>query len=311
MNKMDILLHLRSCRLCPRLCGADRSQGEIGFCRAGALPRIALVSLHHWEEPCISGTRGSGTVFFSRCNLACVFCQNYDISHADKGIDVSIHRLAEIFLEQQERGAHNLNLVTPTPYVPQIVAALADARRKGFSLPVIYNTSAYETAETIETLRGWVDIFLPDLKYHDDELSKSFSKAPAYFSHAMEAIQAMIKQVGPCRFDSDGLLRSGVLIRHLALPGQNCDSRSILAALANRFGPDTWFSLMNQFTPQPNTDAYPALQRRLTEEEYDELIDYALSLGLENGFIQESGAASDQFIPSFDLSGVSSNGDSP
>ena len=302
---------LRSCRLCPRQCGADRTQGEPGFCRAGALPRVALASLHHWEEPCISGTQGSGTVFFSCCNLACVFCQNHDISQSSKGIDVTVARLAEIFLEQQERGAHNLNLVTPTPYVPQIIEALAIARRSGFSLTVVYNTSAYETVETIEALRGWVDVYLPDLKYHSDGLASRLSHAPDYFPHATEAIQAMINQTGPCVFDTDGLLRSGVLIRHLALPGQGADSRKVLAAMRERFGPDLWFSLMNQYTPQPRMEAFPELQRRLTDEEYDDLIDYALSLGLENGFIQETGAASEQFIPAFDLTGVSIKGEVP
>ena len=302
---------LRSCRLCPRRCGANRTQGCTGFCRAGALPRVALASLHHWEEPCISGTRGSGTVFFSRCNLACMFCQNHDISQSDKGSDIKVARLAEIFLEQQERGAHNLNLVTPTPYVPQIIEALSLARRSGFSLTVVYNTSAYETLETIESLRGWVDVFLPDLKYHSDDLAKLLSQAPDYFFHAIEAIQAMINQTGPCVFDTEGFLRSGVLIRHLALPGQGSDSRKVLSAIRERFGPDVWFSLMNQYTPQPRMKAFPELQRRLTEEEYDDLIDYALSLGLENGFIQEAGAASEQFIPAFDLTGISAKGDSP
>lgn len=302
---------LRSCRLCPRLCGADRTQDETGFCRASTLPRVALASLHHWEEPCISGTQGSGTVFFSCCNLACVFCQNRDISQSSNGIDVTVARLAEIFLEQQERGAHNLNLVTPTPYVPQIIEALSIARRSGFSLTVVYNTSAYETVETIEALRGWVDVYLPDLKYHSDDLASRLSHAPDYFFHATEAIQAMISQTGPCVFDTDGLLRSGVLIRHLALPGQSADSRKVLAAMRERFGPDVWFSLMNQYTPQPRMEAFPELQRRLTDEEYDDLIDFALSLGLENGFIQETGAASEQFIPAFDLTGVSIKGEAP
>ena len=302
---------LRSCRLCPRLCGADRTQGEPGFCRAGALPRVALASLHQWEEPCISGSQGSGTVFFSCCNLSCVFCQNRDISQSSNGIDVTVARLAEIFLEQQERGAHNLNLVTPTPYVPQIIEALSIARRSGFSLTVVYNTSAYETVETIEALRGWIDVYLPDLKYHSDDLASRLSHAPDYFSHATEAIQAMLSQTGPCVFDTDGLLRSGVLIRHLALPGQGADSRKVLAAMRERFGPDLWFSLMNQYTPQPRMEAFPELQRRLTDEEYDDLIDYALSLGLENGFIQETGAASEQFIPAFDLTGVSIKGEVP
>lgn len=300
---------LRVCRLCPRMCGADRSHGETGFCRTGAMPRVALVSLHHWEEPCISGARGSGTVFFSGCNLACVFCQNHEISQGDQGADVSVDRLAAIFLEQQGRGAHNLNLVTPTPYVPQIIAALDIARKSGFHLPVIYNTSAYETVETIEMLAGWVDVYLPDLKYHSNDLATRYSHAPDYFAHALPAIQAMMDQTGPCVFDDEGLLRRGVLIRHLALPGQSADSRRVLTAIQERFGPDIWFSLMNQYTPQPGTEAFPELQLRLTEEEYDDLIEYALSLGLENGFIQEPGSASEDYIPTFNLSNVAAEGD--
>lgn len=307
----DLSSTLQACRLCPRRCGVDRLAGEIGFCRAGALPRVALASLHHWEEPCISGTRGSGTVFFSHCNLACVFCQNHDISQGDQGTDVSIDRLAVIFLEQQERGAHNLNLVTPTPHVPQIIAALSIARRSGFILPVVYNTSAYETVETIDALKGWADVYLPDLKYYDDALATRFSNAPHYFKHATQAIQTMIDQTGPCVFDDDGLLRRGVLIRHLALPGQGADSRQILFAIRERFGLDVWFSLMNQYTPQPDVKDFPELQRQLTDAEYDDLIEYALDLGLENGFIQEPGAASEQYIPAFNLAGVLTQGESP
>ena len=305
----DIDSLLRACRLCPRMCEADRSHGETGFCLTGAMPRVALVSLHHWEEPCISGDRGSGTVFFSGCNLACVFCQNHEISQGDQGAAVSVDRLAAIFGEQQDRGAHNLNLVTPTPYVPQIIAALDIARRSGFHLPVIYNTSAYETVETIEMLAGWVDVYLPDLKYHSNALATRYSHAPDYFAHALLAIQAMIDQTGPCVFDDEGLLRRGVLIRHLALPGQSADSRRVLTVIRERFGPDIWFSLMNQYTPQPGTEAFPELQLRLTEEEYDDLIEYALSLGLENGFIQEPGAASEDYIPTFNLSNVAPDGE--
>lgn len=311
MTDTDLSSMLRSCRLCPRNCGVDRIAGETGFCRAGFPPRVALAALHQWEEPCISGTRGSGTVFFSCCNLACVFCQNHDISQDDHGTDISVDRLAAIFLEQQKRGAHNLNLVTPTPYVPQILEALSTARRSGFDLPVVYNTSAYENVETIESLRGWVDVYLPDLKYCNDDLAIRLSAAPDYFSHATRAIQAMIGQTGPCVFDDDGLLRRGVLIRHLALPGRSEDSRQILDAIRGLFGPDSWFSLMNQYTPQPGADSFSELGRRLTDSEYGDLIEYALSLGLENGFIQEPGTASEQFIPIFNLMGVTTGGESP
>ena len=311
MQKEDFLSPLHSCRLCPRSCGVDRTAGQTGFCRAGALPRVALASLHQWEEPCLSGTRGSGAIFFSRCNLACVFCQNHPISQQDRGADISIDRLAAVFLEQQHRGAHNLNLVTPTPYVPQIIAALSLARESGFTLPVVYNTSAYDNPETIEMLRGWVDIYLPDLKYCNDALAVRYSRAPDYFSHALRAIDAMIRQVGDCVFDDEGLLQRGVLIRHLALPGQAEDSRRILRLIRETFGPDIWFSLMNQYTPQPGLANFPELARPLTEVEYEGLIDFALSLGLENGFIQEGGAASESFIPFFNLDGVMTGGNPP
>ena len=311
MQKEDFLSPLRSCRLCPRRCGVDRTAGQTGFCRTGALPRVALASLHQWEEPCLSGTRGSGAVFFSRCNLACVFCQNHPISQQDRGADIPVDRLAAIFLEQQQRGAHNLNLVTPTAYVPQIIAALSLARDSGFHLPVVYNTAAYDSVETIESLRDWVDIYLPDLKYCDESLAARYSRAPGYFSHALRAIDAMIRQVGDCVFDDEGLLRRGVIIRHLALPGQAEDSRRILQAIRENFGPDIWFSLMNQYTPQPGLVDFPELGRPLTTAEYDGLIDFALSLGLENGFIQEGGTASESFIPFFNLDGVMTGGNPP
>lgn len=307
----DLEKLLSACQLCPRQCGINRLTGETGFCRAGLLPRVALASLHHWEEPCISGVRGSGTVFFAGCNLACGYCQNQKISQQDHGISVSLERLAEIFLTQQTSGAHNLNLVTPTHYAPQIIAALDLARQSGFSLPVVYNTSTYESAETIHALQGWVDIYLPDLKYFSDVLALSLSQAPDYFPHAMNAIGLMQAQVGPAEFDRDGLLRRGVLIRHLALPGQAEDSRQVLAAIRNRFGSETWFSLMNQYTPPADAAMPMELGRRLNDGEYDELIDFALSLGLENGFIQEAGTASEKFIPDFNLDGVTKKGAFP
>ena len=299
---------LSSCRLCPHQCGVNRLAGETGLCRAGALPKVALASLHHWEEPCISGSRGSGTVFFSGCNLQCCFCQNQRISRQDFGESVAFARLAEIFLAQQRQGAHNLNLVTPTPYAPQIIAALELARKAGLTLPVVYNSSAYESPATIQSLHGWVDIYLPDYKYYSDALAVSLSGAPDYFSHATIVIREMLEQVGECEFSPDGLLRRGVLIRHLALPGQAKDSRRILAAIHDNFGKDSWFSLMNQYTPPVDAAMPLELERRLTAEEYDELIDVALSLGMENGFIQESGTASRKFIPDFNLDGITHGG---
>lgn len=299
---------LSSCQLCPFRCKVNRLLGQKGVCQVGLKPRVALASLHPWEEPCLSGVRGSGTVFFSGCNLSCLYCQNQTISAGYQGTDVSIERLAEIFLEQQQRGAHNLNLVSPTPYVPQIIEALALARGTGFELPVIYNSSAYDSPETIDSLSGWVDVYLPDLKYYSDNLAVTLSRAPGYFSHAMAAIRRMIAQVGPCQFDRDGLLRRGVLIRHLALPGQTEDSRRVLSAMSLQLGPETWFSLMNQYTPPKERSMPLELGRRITDREYDDLIDFALSLGMENGFIQGEGTASDKFIPDFNLDGVGKKG---
>jgi putative pyruvate formate lyase activating enzyme len=294
--------------LCPHKCGVNRLAGETGRCRAGALPKVALASLHHWEEPCISGSRGSGAVFFSGCNLQCRYCQNQRISQQDFGESVSWERLAEIFLTQQTQGAHNLNLVTPSPYAPQIIAALELARKAGLTLPVVYNSSAFESPATLQALNGWVDIYLPDYKYFSDALALRLSGAPSYFTHATAAIREMQNQVGECEFTPDGLLRRGVLIRHLALPGQTEDSRRILAAIRDNYGKDSWFSLMNQYTPPADVAMPLELARRLTNDEYGELIDFALSLGLENGFIQESGAASEKFIPNFNLDGITYRG---
>lgn len=227
-------------------------------------------------------------------------------------MDISVTRLAEIFLEQQQQGAHNLNLVTPTPYVPWIVEALSLARAQGFSLPVIYNTSSYDSPAALKLLAGWIDIYLPDLKYSADFLSATLSSAPAYYRHAMTAIKIMLSQVGHCRFDSDGMLKRGVLIRHLALPGQQEDSRRILSAMRRQFGPEIWFSLMNQYTPPSESNPLlPAdFKNSLTDSEYEDLIAYALSLGLSNGFVQERGTASDLYIPLFNLDGVLAQTDS-
>lgn len=302
MSRFDSFL--TSCTLCPRRCRVDRTQGAKGFCQAGVAPRVALACLHHWEEPCLSGTQGAGTVFFSHCPLRCCFCQNHQISHTGFGRDITIPRLAEIFLELERRGAHNIDLVTPTQYVPQIVAALATARERGLSLPVVYNSSGYENAATLDLLRGWVDIFLPDLKYYDDRYAMRYSQAPGYFSHASRAITKMVEMVGPPVFDARGMMQKGVIIRHLALPGLAADSRRLLDWLWHTFGHTVYVSLMNQYTPLHQAKAFPELDRTLTEEEYEQLVDYALSLGIENGFIQEGCTATAEFVPSFDLSGV-------
>lgn len=291
---------LASCRLCPRQCGVNRLAGQIGFCQAGSLPRLGLVSLHHWEEPCLSGAKGSGTLFFSHCNLRCLFCQNHAISQESAGKEVPVERLVEIFLEQQQRGAHNINLVTPSHYAPQIAEALTLAKNKGLVLPIVYNTNAYESEAVIAILNGLVDIYLPDLKYVDDRYADAYSQAPDYFHHASAAISAMIQQIGRPVIDREGIMTRGVIIRHLALPGMAEDSKAVIRYVYETFGHSVYLSLMNQYTPLHQAVNHPTLCNCLPTEEYDDLVDYALTLGVENGFIQEGGAVSESFVPLFD-----------
>ncbi len=296
-------MNLESCELCPRRCRADRTAGGRGYCGAGELPCVALVSLHQWEEPCLTGARGAGTVFFSHCNMKCVFCQNYDVSHQGQGIEVTVSRLAEIFLEQQARGAASLDLVTPTHYVPQILEALQIAKKSGFSLPVVYNSGGYELPEVIEKLRGFVDVFLPDLKYCDDELARRYSNAPDYFKYASASLEKMFEITGPFVTEK-GRMTRGLLVRHLVLPGHYRDSLRVLDFLKDRFGDSIYISLMNQFTPMPQAACCPEINRRLTTYEYNKVLDHAEKLGLKNCFIQHGRTASDKFIPIFDGAGV-------
>ncbi len=295
---------LNSCVLCPRACKVDRRAGEKGFCRAGSLPAVGLVCLHHWEEPCLSGSRGAGTVFFSHCNLCCSFCQNHTISQEGFGREVTIERLAAIFLEQQASGAHNLDLVTPTHYVPQIAAAMTVAKKNGFTLPVVYNSNAYETEDTVTLLKDHVTIFLPDLKYFADIYARRYSAAPDYFTHASRAIAKMVDLAGPPVFDAAGLMEKGVIVRHLALPGLAKDSRRILDWLWHTFGDTVYISLMNQYTPLYQAGNHPEINRRLTTWEYNQLTDYALKLGIRNCFIQKGKTASIDFVPEFNGDGV-------
>ncbi|MCR5757866.1 MAG: radical SAM protein [Selenomonas sp.] len=297
------MLDITNCNLCPRRCGVNRTQ-RAGFCGAGDKVRIALVSLHQWEEPCLVGDKGAGTVFFSHCNLRCVYCQNHEISHGGKGQDVSTERLAEIFGEQQARGAATLDLVTPTHYVPQILAALDIARAKGFRLPVVYNSSGYETREVIEALRGYVDIFLPDLKYRDAASAGEYSAAADYFAYASEAIRRMVEITGPVQFDGKGQMKRGVLVRHMLLPGHRHESMAIVKWLWENFGRDIQVSLMNQYTPMYKAADHKKINRRLTTFEYESVVDYALSLGLENAYVQERRSASKEFVPDFNGTGV-------
>lgn len=297
---------LSSCTLCPRNCKVDRLNGHMGYCRSLAIPKVSLVSLHHFEEPCISGISGSGTVFFSNCNLGCVFCQNYQISHEGIGKDISIERLSEIFIEEQTNGASNINLVTPTHYVPQIIRALKIAKHNGLKIPILYNTNGYENIETIQALNGYVDVYLPDLKYYNNKYAIKYSDAPDYFKFASNAIIEMVNQVGEPVFNEDGLIVKGVIIRHLMLPGLLFDSKKIIDFIYNTFKDKVFVSIMNQYIPMYKATGkeYSEINKCLNPRHYSALIDYSLSLGIKNGFIQEEGSDSKSFIPDFNLLGT-------
>lgn len=295
------------CDLCPRKCLVDRKKGEKGICGQTEKLKVARAALHFWEEPCISGDAGSGAVFFSGCPLHCVFCQNENIANGTVGKEISLERLVDIFLELQEKRANNINLVTPGHFVPQIVKALDQARKQGLTLPVVYNTSSYETVDTIKMLEGYVDIYLPDFKYMSQVLSKKYSHAPDYAEVAKAAIAEMVRQTGKAVFvngDEDNLILRGTIVRHLTLPGCMEDSMQILKYLHETYGDMIYISIMNQFTPLSNLEKYPELNRRITDEEYETLVDYAIEIGLENGFIQEGDTAEESFIPAFDCEGV-------
>lgn len=295
------------CDLCPRKCLVDRKKGEKGICGQTENLKVARAALHFWEEPCISGDAGSGAVFFSGCPLHCVLCQNENIANGTVGKEISLERLVDIFLELQEKRANNINLVTPGHFVPQIVKALDQARKEGLTLPVVYNTSSYETVDTLKMLEGYVDIYLPDFKYMSQVLSKKYSHAPDYAEVAKAAIAEMVRQTGKAVFvngDEDNLILRGTIVRHLTLPGCMEDSMQILKYLHETYGDMIYISIMNQFTPLSNLEKYPELNRRITDEEYETLVDYAIDIGIENGFIQEGDTAEESFIPAFDCEGV-------
>lgn len=303
MEQLQTLL--QNCALCPRKCGVNRTNGQIGYCSMPADLVVARAALHMWEEPCISGTSGSGTVFFGGCNLKCVFCQNHSIAIGDCGKKITITRLADIFLELQEKGAANINLVTPTHYIPQIREALSLAKMRGLALPIVYNTGSYEDADSLRLLDGLVDIYLPDLKYFSTELSTKYSHAADYFEKASLAIAEMYRQVGAPAFDeTTGMMQKGMIVRHLILPGQTKDSKKGLRYLYETYGDNIYISIMNQYTPLSHVAHIPELNRKVTPEEYDKVVDFALRLGIENAFIQEGETAEESFIPAFDMEGV-------
>lgn len=295
---------MKSCIICPRSCVVDRSIGEKGYCGETDKIRIARAALHFWEEPCISGDSGSGTVFFTGCNLGCVYCQNYDIAHEGRGKEVTIERLSEIFMELKDKGAANINLVTPTHFSPQIRQAIILSKSKGLNIPIVYNTSGYETVESLRELIGIVDIYLADFKYFDGRLAKKYSNAPDYPEIAVRAFDEMVRQQPQLIFDDNGMLLSGVVARHLVLPGQQEDSKKILEYLYIRYGDSILISIMNQFTPSAPLISWPEINRVLDDEEYQQVVDFALELGISNGYIQEGETAKESFIPPFDNEGV-------
>ncbi len=316
-DEMEALFE--ACSLCPRACKVNRRQGKRGRCALPMDLKVARAALHFWEEPCISGSRGSGAVFFSGCSLGCAYCQNEEISDGRAGKVISPERLTEIFLEMEEKGAHNLNLVTAAHYAPWVVFCLQEARKQGFSLPVVYNSSGYESLETLKLLEGYVDIYLPDMKYADRQLAKSLSGAEDYPEVALCAIEEMLRQCGSPVYDEEGLLKRGTIIRHLILPGHTKNSKQVLSLLADHFGKDICVSVMNQYTPVGVEEggqmakqtrlgrvlpSFPELGRRVTPREYDKVLDHAFSLGLEEGYFQEGETARESFIPAFDGEGV-------
>lgn len=301
---MKIMNKYENCLLCPRKCGINRAAGQTGVCGVSAEIRVARAALHYWEEPCISGEKGSGAVFFSGCSLHCVFCQNREISDGKVGKIISKERLRDIFLELKAKGANNINLVTPGQYIPDIVWAVRDARRYGMELPIVYNTSGYENADELKQLEGIVDVYLPDFKYMDSALSAKYSRAKDYPSVAKQAISEMVRQQpGVVIDDATGLIQKGVIVRQLLLPGHVNDAKAILKYLHDTYQDSIYISMMSQFTPIELKD-YPEINRTVTRREYERLIDYAIKIGITNAFIQEGNVAKDSFIPAFDGEGV-------
>lgn len=295
------------CNLCPRECHVRRAEGQVGYCLCDEQVYVARASLHMWEEPCISGRGGSGTVFFSGCNLRCVYCQNYEIAAARKGKKVSVSELAEIFLSLQDKGAANINLVTPDPYIREIARAVLLAKESGLRIPVVYNGSGYEKEEVIENLQGIVDIFLTDFKYMDEELAEKYSFAADYPEVAKTALAAMVKVAGEPVFDEDGMMQKGVIVRHLLLPGHKKNAKAVLEYLYQTYGDRIYISLMNQYTPFERLrekPQYAGLCRKVTQREYETVVDFAISLGIRNAFIQEGKTAMESFIPEFDGTGL-------
>jgi len=299
---------LSRCALCPRRCEADRENGAVGLCGAeGAAIKAGRAMLHRWEEPCISGRRGSGALFFSGCSMRCVFCQNHEISRENIGKAISSDRLAEIFLELQNAGAHNINLVTATQYAPQIAEAMRGAKMNGLALPTVWNSSGYERPETVELISEYVDVYMPDFKYMNDRIAERYSGVSDYSEYAVQSLRVMAEKAGRPVFDTEGMMTRGVLVRHMTLPGCVEDSKRILRYLHTEYGDDILISIMNQYTPPQDKvfrTRYPSISKSVSADDYDELVDFALMLGIKNGYIQEGGTISESFVPKFDGEGI-------
>ena len=294
-------MNLEKCEICPHECGINRTKNQIGRCKSTDKIKIALYSIHKFEEPCISGGNGSGTVFFSNCNLNCIYCQNYEISQEGKGREISVEELADIFIKQQNRKAENINLVTPTSYTLQIIEAIKIAKKKGLSIPIIYNTNGYEKVETLKLLEGYVDVYLPDLKYYDDELGKKYSKVDKYFEIAVKAIKEMYRQVGSPKLDERGMIKSGLMIRHLVLPNNIENSKKILKWIKENIDENVYVDIMAQYFPTYKAKDSKDLNRKLTKEEYKEIEEYVYDLNIKNGYMQDLGEHEEEYVPKWEV----------
>ena len=290
---------LKQCKICPHNCNVNRLNGKIGRCKCADKIKIALASVHNYEEPCISGINGSGTIFFSNCNMNCIYCQNYEISQLGKGKEISIKELADIFINQQEKGVNNINLVTPTMYAFQIIEAIKLAKKNGLIIPIIYNTNGYEKIETLKALQGYIDVYLPDLKYYSNKLSIKYSKVNNYFSVATEAIKEMYRQVGTPKFNENGIIQRGIIIRHLVLSNHIQNSKNILKWIKENMPQDVYVSIMAQYFPTYKAKEDELLNRKLTKKEYKEIENFLYTLDLKNGYIQELGEHEEEYVPDF------------
>ena len=296
-----MIKQLDKCEICPRKCKVNRNNNQIGWCKSTDRVKIGLYSTHDFEEPCISGDKGSGTVFFSNCTMNCIFCQNYEISQLGKGKEISIEELSNIFIMQQEKGVHNINLVTPTSYVYQIIEAIKIAKAKGLNIPIVYNTNGYENIETIKALNGYVDVYLPDLKYAEEKLATEYSGAKNYFEVATKAIKEMIKQVGKIKLNEDGIIQKGVIIRHLVLPNHIENSKKVLLWIKQNLPNDIYVSIMAQYFPTYKAKENQKLNRKLTKKEWEQIEKYVEEIDIENGFIQELGDHEEEYVPKWDF----------